>query len=198
MATPLLPLSPPVPNISTARLELVAITPETMRSELAADGRLGELLQCRVTCEWPHADWEPHVFELLLKVFDERPEEIGWHRYILLRTGTAAGPDIRPVLIGTTGGFRWPTDRRSAEVGYAIIPEFRLRGYALEAARAMFAWIEGTGEVDYIFAHTFPELLGSIRILERCGFVLEGPGAELGTVRYVKPQTIQQAVTSSE
>jgi RimJ/RimL family protein N-acetyltransferase len=182
MATPLLPLSPPVPNISTARLELVAITPETMRSELAMDGRLGELLQCRVTSEWPHADWEPHVFELMLKVFEERPEEIGWHRYILLRSD----PDGKPVLIGSTGGFRWPADRSSAEVGYAIIPEFRLRGYAIEAAKAMFAWIEATGEVEHIFAHTFPELTGSIRILERCGFVLEGPGAEPGTVRYIK------------
>jgi RimJ/RimL family protein N-acetyltransferase len=167
-----------------------------MRSELAGDGRLGDLLQCRVTSEWPHADWEPHVFELMLTVFAERPEEIGWHRYILLRPSSDNDPDSKPVLIGSTGGFRWPTDRRSAEVGYAIIPEFRLRGYALEAAQAMIAWIEATGEVGQVFAHTFPELLGSIRILERCGFVLEGPGAEPGTVRYIKPYTAQQTVTS--
>ena len=182
MANPRLPLSPQVSNISTARLELVAITPETMLSEQAADGRLGELLRCRVTGEWPHADWEPHVFELLLSTFAEHPEEIGWHRYILLRSGD----DGKPVLIGSTGGFRWPADRRAAEIGYAIIPEFRLRGYAIESAQAMMAWIEGTGEVDHIFAHTFPELAGSIRILERCGFAFEGPGAEPGTARYIQ------------
>jgi len=175
-------LSCRVSNISTARLELVAITPESLKSEQASDGRLAEILQCRVTPEWPLADWEPHVFELLLNMFVEHPEDIGWHRYILLRSGE----DGRPVLIGSTGAFRWATDRSSAEVGYAIAPQFRLQGYALEAVTALIAWIEATGAVDHLVAHTFPELAGSIRILEHCGFAFDGPGAEARTIRYRK------------
>src|SRR5450756_2304628 len=169
-----------VPSIFTERLELVAITPESLRSELAADGRLAEILQCRVTPEWPLDDWEPHVFELLLKMFADHPDDIGWHRYVLLR-----GPENgERVLIGSTGGLRWPEDRRSPETGYAIAPEFRRKGYALEAAQAMIEWMKASGEADQIVAHTFPELAGSIRILECCGFVLEGPGKEAGTIRY--------------
>lgn len=175
-------LSCRVSNISTARLELVAITPESLKSELAADGRLAEILQCRVTREWPHADWEPHVFELLLNLFVEHPEDIGWHRYIVLRSDEDGGP----VLIGSTGAFRWAADRSSAEVGYAIAPEFRLRGYALEAVAALIAWIEATRAVDHLVAHTYPDLAGSIRILERCGFAIDGSGAEVRTIRYRK------------
>jgi [ribosomal protein S5]-alanine N-acetyltransferase len=167
-------------SISTQHLELVAITPKSLSSEQAADGRLGEILHCRVTSEWPHADWEPHVLHLLQQRFADNPTEIGWHRYILLRSTTNGAP----TLIGSVGGLRWPEDPEAAEIGYAILPEFRLRGYGLEATRAMIAWIEATGFAKRIFAHTFPHLLGSIRILERCGFTLEGPGKEEQTVLY--------------
>ena len=169
-----------IPNISTSRLELIAITPESLTCELGSDGRLGEILQCEVSSEWPHADWEPHVLKLLLQQFEQDVTEIGWHRYIVLRRDEVN----EPVLIGSTGGFRWPGDRQAAEIGYAIIPEFRMHGYASEAIEAMIAWIVATGAVDTIYAHTFPELLGSIRILERCGFTLEGPGKEDRTLRY--------------
>jgi RimJ/RimL family protein N-acetyltransferase len=170
------------PNISTARLELVAITPEFLTSEQASDGRLGEILNCRVTSEWPHADWEPHVLQLLQERFAEDPTEIGWHRYILLRPIN----DQPATLIGSVGGFRWPDDHDAAEIGYAILPEFRLRGYALEATKATLTWIDATHAVKTIFAHTFPHLTGSIRILEQCGFTLEGPGKEENTIRYRK------------
>jgi len=168
------------PNIATPRLELVAITPESLTSEQASDGRLGEILHCRVTSEWPHADWEPHVLSLLQQRFADDPSEIGWHRYILLRPIN----NQPATLIGSLGGLRWPEDPEDAEIGYAILPEFRLRGYALEATKAMLTWIEATRAAKTIFAHTFPHLTGSIRILEQCGFTLEGPGKEEKTIRY--------------
>ena len=174
-----------ISTIATPRLDLVAITPEALRSEQAADGRLAEILNCRVTSEWPHADWEPHVFELLLSMFAERPEDIGWHRYILLRQGESDG-DAKPVLIGTLGALHWPATPAEVEFGYAIIPEFRRHGYATEAAKAMLGWIEATDPTVTIMAHTYPELTGSVRILEQCGFTLEGPGIEPRTLRFVK------------
>ena len=157
-------LSSFVPPISTARLELVAVTPDSVLSEQAGDGRLGEILGCRVTEEWPLEDWEPHVLVWLLNRFAEDPGSVAWCRYILLRQDGAA-----PVLIGTLGAV--------PEFGYGIVPAFRRRGYALEAAQAMIAWIAEKGEVTQLVAHTYPELAGSIRILERCGFVAGGAGS---------------------
>jgi RimJ/RimL family protein N-acetyltransferase len=157
-------------------LELVAVTEESVLSEQAGDGRLGEILGCRVTEEWPPEDWEPHVLTWLLNRFTEDPGSVVWGRYILLRQDGAA-----PVLIGTVGAV--------PEFGYAILPEFRLRGYALEAAQAMIAWTEARGDVTQLVAHTYPELAGSIRILERCGFTVTGPGAEERTLRYERKVT---------
>ena len=173
-----------IPNISTSRLELVAITPESVLSEQAGDGRLGEILGCRVTNEWPLEDWEPHVLVWLLNRFAEDPKSIGWARYVLLREEGAL-----PVLIGTVGALHPQRESRESEIGYGIVPEFRLRGYALEATRAMIAWAEASGEVDRLISHTYPEVLGSIRILERCGFVLEGSGNEARTIRYGRKVT---------
>jgi ribosomal-protein-alanine N-acetyltransferase len=167
-----------VPSIVTPRLELVAVRPECLRSELGRDGQLGKLLGCEATGQWPPEVWEPHVWELLLGHFADRPEEIAWHRYVLLRE--------RRVLVGTVNAFRWPERQEEAEIGYAIVPEFWRRGLATEAAMALVEFVEASGGVRRLCAHTYPRLLASVRILERCGFVLEGPGAEEGTVRYGK------------
>lgn len=163
--------SPLVAPIVTARLELLAIVPEAVLSEQANDGRLSEILGCRVTAEWPPKDWEPHVLVWLLKQLEEDAANARWFRYIVLR-----GEDGGRVLIGTVGAV--------PEFGYGVLPEFQRRGYATEAALAMVALAEATGEVSELVAHTFPELEASVRILARCGFVMEGPGEEERTIRY--------------
>jgi RimJ/RimL family protein N-acetyltransferase len=165
-----------VPSIVTPRLELVAMRPECLRSELERDGQLGKLLGCEVTGEWPPDVWEPHVWELLLGHFAERPQQIAWHRYVVLREPR--------VLVGTVNAFQWPERPDEAELGYALVPEFWRRGLATETAEAMVAWIAGLAQVSRLCAHTFPEITASVRILERLGFVLEGPGAEERTVCY--------------
>ena len=168
-----------VASLVTPRLELVGMRPECLRSELERDGRLGELLGCEVTVEWPSEVWEPHVWEMLLAAFALRPEEMEWHRYVVLR-------GERRVLVGTVNAGRWSGDPNEAEVGYALVPEFWRRGLATEAAMALVEFVEASGAVRRLCAHTYPELTASVRILERCGFVLEGPGAEERTVRYGK------------
>ena len=158
-----------VGSIFTPRLELVAVRPECLRSELRGDGQLSELLACEVTSQWPPEVWEPHVWELMLAAFAERPEETAWHRYMVLR-----GP--RRCLIGTVNAGRWSGDPHEAELGYAVVPEFWMQGLATEAALALVSFMATSGSVQSLCAHTFPWLTASVKILERCGFRLEGPG----------------------
>ena len=162
--------------LPTRRLELVAITPDCLRAEMAGDARLGELLGCDVPPEWPPEVWESHVWQLLTEHFAAYPDQTAWHRYIVLREPR--------VLIGTVNAFRWPDRPGEAELGYALVPAYWRRGLATEAAEALVAWAAAMGQVHRLCAHTYPHLTASIRILERCEFALEGPGAEEGTVRY--------------
>ena len=59
------------------------------------------------------------------------------------------------------------------EIGFALLPEARGQGLALEAAAATVSWGLSTLALKRIVALTAPENTGSIRILERIGLRFE-------------------------
>jgi [ribosomal protein S5]-alanine N-acetyltransferase len=166
-------------DIVTPRLILITITPESVLSEQAADKRLGELIDCTIPPNWPHVQWEPHVFVFLLAQFEHHPEQIGWSRYIAF-----PHPDGSRSLIGTVGAFTKPGNPTEAEIGYSILPQFEGLGLATEAAKAMIEFLRGDQEIVSVIAHTFPSIPGSIRVMEKCGMTFDGEGEEAGTIRY--------------
>jgi [ribosomal protein S5]-alanine N-acetyltransferase len=67
--------------------------------------------------------------------------------------------------------FKGPPDGDGVvEVAYGINEEHRGRGYAAEATRALVAFAFADGRVRVVRAHTKPDNVASIRVLERCGF----------------------------
>ena len=168
-----------VSDILTARLALVAITPETLECEQLANGQLGTITSATIPDHWPPEHWEPHVFELLLTRFAADPSEVGWHRYIALRN-----PDGSRTLIGSLGGFRKDEKPGECEVGYSLLPQFRGHGYATEGLQGYLAWALSHPSINAITANTFPSLPKSIRVMEKCGLRFVGPGEEEGTVLY--------------
>jgi RimJ/RimL family protein N-acetyltransferase len=164
-------------DIVTSHLALIAITPETVKSEQSDDKRLGELIQCTIPPNWPPLDWEPHVFTFMLAQFEQHPEQIGWHRYVAL-----PHPDGSRTLIGSLGAFsRTPTE---CEIGYSILPPFEGRGLATEGTKALIEYLRANERITSIIAHTFPSITGSIRVMEKCGLTFDGDGEEAGTIRY--------------
>ena len=168
-----------VPDISTCRLDLVAITPRTVYSEQAGDGQLGELTRASLAAEWPPEQWEPHVFEWLLKRFAEQPDQVGFDRYIALRDEVGARR-----LIGTLGGHMRSDANGDCEIGYGVLPEFQRKGYATEASQALIGWLRTRPGVRSISAQTFPYLPASIRVMEKCGMQFVEAGDEEGALRY--------------
>jgi RimJ/RimL family protein N-acetyltransferase len=65
-------------------------------------------------------------------------------------------------------------ERVSAELGYWLGEPFWGRGIATEAVRAVTAWSFGAFSLTRVFALPFADNLGSVRVLEKAGFVLEG------------------------
>jgi ribosomal-protein-alanine N-acetyltransferase len=167
-------------DIVTSRLILIAITPETIQSEKAGDKRLGELIGCTIPANWPPKDWEPHVFDFFLALFDQHPDQIGWHRYVALPSS-----DGSRTLIGTVGGgLIKPETPHDAEFGYSVLPQYEGRGFTTEAAKAMIEFFRSNERIHSIVAHTFPSIPGSIRVMEKCGLTYDGEGEEPGTIRY--------------
>jgi RimJ/RimL family protein N-acetyltransferase len=68
-----------------------------------------------------------------------------------------------------------PQPERSAiELGYWIRADRTGRGYATEAARALCAWAFRKLDLHRIFAYSDVANAASRRVLEKCGFTLEG------------------------
>lgn len=60
------------------------------------------------------------------------------------------------------------------EIAYGIDEEFRLRGYATEAAGALVTFAFADPRVRVVCAHTLPGAVASGRVLAKCGFTRVG------------------------
>jgi [ribosomal protein S5]-alanine N-acetyltransferase len=78
------------------------------------------------------------------------------------------------LVIGNVG-FKGPPDAEGiVEIAYGVVPTYERQGIATEAAGAMIAFAAGDQCVRRIRAHTLPTNPGSIRVLEKNGFVSFG------------------------
>jgi ribosomal-protein-alanine N-acetyltransferase len=180
-----------VEEIHTARLDLIATTPEIVQCE--RDGgpevyiRLAALVGAEIPTEWPPQDWEPHVLDFLLRQMAEYPHTVGWGRLVALRDRSTN----RRTLVGSVGAVPPGTEMAHAapteiEVGYGILPAYQRQGFATEALAGMMAWVRTQTEVTAFVAQTFPHLQPSIRVLEKSDFQPAGLGFEEGTILFRK------------
>lgn len=149
-----------LPHLSLADMErLLAGEVEAVARRLGAD--LSE--------EWRRAI-EP-LLRIRVPQLRPEPELAPWIlRAILLadgQTGTA-----RPA-IGFINFHDAPRDRGWVEVGYAIGPAWRRRGYATEAVRALLGWAYAHG-VGRFRASISPDNEPSMALVARLGFAWTG------------------------
>jgi RimJ/RimL family protein N-acetyltransferase len=90
------------------------------------------------------------------------------------------GPLVYPVLLkdNTCVGYvqAVPMDDGTWEVGYHIGGDYTKNGYATEAVKAFLPVIMKKLDIDRIAGICVAENLGSIKVMERCGFTKEFEG----------------------
>lgn len=78
-------------------------------------------------------------------------------------------------VVGSIGAFRQTNiHSRTAEVGYYVGTEYWGNGIATEAVRLACLYVFDNTDIVRIFAEPFAENIGSCRVLEKNGFILEG------------------------
>lgn len=77
-------------------------------------------------------------------------------------------------LIGSISLFNISATHRRVELGYALASASWGRGLAGEALRLALGYVFDVLELERVEADTDPRNMGSRRLLERMGFVLEG------------------------
>jgi [ribosomal protein S5]-alanine N-acetyltransferase len=160
----------------TSRLRLVPATARLARSAVADKALFGSLLQAQIPSDWPPellADAEAHFAEVL----EGSPASAGWWSWYIIDEASST-------LIGSAGYGGEPSETGVVQIGYALLEEWHGRGLGSEAVGALIDWAFKDPRVKAVAAETFPHLKPSLRVMEKVGMKFEGPGAEVGTVRY--------------
>jgi RimJ/RimL family protein N-acetyltransferase len=158
---------------------LIPATTDLVDAELASPQTLADALGARLPDDWP----PEHHGEAMLRrtrAALERPGAAGWWLHWIAWTD-----DERPVLVGTCG-YKGPPAASvggTVEIGYSVVPSWRRRGIASEAAGALAEAARARG-VDTVVAHTLPHLEPSIGVLRKLGFE-PGPPPEPGVLAFV-------------
>lgn len=172
------PISMNMTILWTERLELIPVTKELCTAELSSSKELGEKLNAFVPDAWPPALVTPETLQEFIALLAV-PGGSRFFAYYWVTTGNNPGGRI---LIGS-GGILIKEDR-VPELGYSVLDEFQCRGYGTEAVRMIIEWLKREFSPAFIRAYTFPFLIGSIRVLQKNGFVFEGSGPEEGMIEF--------------
>ncbi|MBP5718386.1 MAG: GNAT family N-acetyltransferase [Abditibacteriota bacterium] len=119
--------------------------------------------------------------------------------YTEMFKGSAEHPDARkwyaPWIIelkdGTHVGelcFMGPPSGGAVEIGYGISEEYRNRGYASEAVKALSAWALDRPGVAAVEAETEPGNRASQRVLAKAGFIPTGTAGKEGPRYRLSPE----------
>jgi RimJ/RimL family protein N-acetyltransferase len=105
------------------------------------------------------------------------PDVAGWWTYLFIHLEDNA-------LIGQGGFTGKANEAGMVEIGYAIVPAYRGRGLATEAAQGLTDYAFSHPHVQTVDAHTLAEPNASTRVLEKLGMVRVGsaPDPDVGEV----------------
>lgn len=73
-------------------------------------------------------------------------------------------------MIGHAGFHGPPEVIGRAEIGYTVMPEFRRRGFAQEAADGLMRWARREHGIERFFVSISPENAASLAMAARMGF----------------------------
>jgi [ribosomal protein S5]-alanine N-acetyltransferase len=171
-------------EIRTARLTLIAATPRHLQAELVSNAAFQTAIGCTVPDSWPPELYDHDAINWTLRMLASVPDMQRWAMHYVIE-GAHGG-----TVVGTAG-FKGPPDETgTVEIGYGILQEYRRKGYATEAARALIETAFADARVTTVIAETLPHLTASIGVMQNCGLTFLGEGSEPGVIRFqlLKPR----------
>ncbi len=148
-------------GIETARLRLVPCSAEVAHAAGVDRAKVERLLSARVPEEWPASDLRDFL-PFYAQMIDEDPSQLGWGIWLVVEAR-------EETVIGDAGFKGGPDAEGTVEIGYSILPAFRQRGYATEAADALIRWAFAHPRVRRVVAECLDDNTPSILILRSLG-----------------------------
>ena len=147
----------------TERLELRPLPPAAAAALPGDRDGAARLIGARLSDEWP----QPDVLDVLPRHSKLDPDSVHFGVWLIIERASGT-------VVGDIGFHGPPSNDRTVEIGYAIVPSRRRRGYATEAAGAIAGWALRQPVIETVVARCDPENQASIRTLERSGFERTG------------------------
>ena len=169
----------PLRVVESRRMTLVAATTELVAADLAGREAFSDAIGADVPENWPPELYESTAMRWSMRQLED-PAEQGWSFWYLL-----SKRDDPPQVMGICGFKGKPDASGSVEIGYSVLKQFRVQGFATEAVARLVVWAFSHQNVNEVAAETLPHLKQSIRVMEKNGLEFAGPGSEYGVVRYV-------------
>ncbi len=94
-------------------------------------------------------------------------------------------PQPENKLVGTICVWNFSEDKKEAEIGFEILPEWQGKGLVSEAVREVIDHCFSNSSLERLWGATSPENLASIRVLEKFGFVYD-PGKKEDDLRFYR------------
>ncbi|MGI9145773.1 MAG: GNAT family N-acetyltransferase [Chloroflexota bacterium] len=153
-----------VPTVHARRLDLVSMSPSILEASLMGQrAEAARLLGARLPPDWP----KPAERQLRRRL--EQLTADPTHQPWLLRAMVLRDDPDRP-LVGCINFHAPPGPDGWVEVGYRVLPDFRRRGYAQEAAEALFDWATREHKVRRFRASVGPDNQPSLALVSKLGF----------------------------
>ncbi len=149
-------------NQITERLILIPYTIAICNAILDADFSWLNKLNLKKGLSWPDAD----VMETLPRIINNLTvvgHPTGFEAWMIIKADTHE-------IIGDAGFKGFNQEQESADLGYGIIKEERLKGYATEAASALIHWAFSHPQVKEITASCLASNADSVKLLKKLNF----------------------------
>ena len=163
--------------IETPRLRLLPATVKSLQAELAGESdTLAAMLGVAPPAVWPPELYDADAMRFTLHQLETEPDSHRWSLHYFVHKD-----EMR--LVGA-GGYKGGPRNGAVELGYSVLEPDRRQGYAAEATRGLIARAFADPAVDRVIAHTLPELLASIGVLQKLGFALQAETEEEGAIMF--------------
>lgn len=121
----------------------------------------GQACEVHFPVEWP-GDALTH-FPGMAHHLRHAPEAESWGGTLIEKVGLIA--------VGQLGTKGPPDSAGAVDIGYGVNPSYEGRGYMTEAVQGFAAWLLARPEVTRVTADCLKTNFGSVRVLEKAGFV---------------------------
>lgn len=154
-------------TLKTERLILVGLSPEQLDLALYNPQRLAERLHITLDADVFSEESRQAMKIKLARMSHIEHSLHPWYTYFLIVQAEESQ------AVGVCGFKGSPNLAGSAEVGYAMHPAYRNRGYMTETVRALVQWAFEQDRCKTVVAETLRDNVASQRVLQKAGMVLD-------------------------